>query len=1048
MLLASRRRRRRARRGRATSAPRRPRSSRRASTTSKRARELYATVLAEDPGHAKACDGDGADRRADGGLRDARAASSSGASSRAEGRRTPTRSLKIAEVYEDQLEDLAEATRRFEAVLASTRTNLEALKGLDRIYNRTGKYRELLANLEQPGRGRRDAAAEDQPLRAHRRRSTTRSSSTTSAPPRRSRASSRSIPTNDAALTALARHYRVLEQLGDAEQLYEQARRTSPATRRGGSSSCCIARACSRRRWARRTARRRRTSRCSRCSPTHAGALEALAQAARASGDAHAALTAIEALAAKAATPEAKAEQWMRAARLLEGSGDKDGAIERYKLALDANPPRSGRDARRSATRTPSAATASVVGLIETRARTRRRANLARARLWAELAKVHHSQLVDPQKAETAARKAVDLDPSNADGLMVLGDLAFEAGRMLEASKHFESLVEPYRRPRGRRTRSACSFASWRRSARRSRGRRSRPPAPLGRSLEQDLSGPLSSAAWVGGGPASQGRISVVPSSPGTIPPPPVTNPRMMAAVEALKQLAPQDVDALARAANALFEFGDPNSAYSMHEELFKKYGDVLAGSDRAEALYHLGESARRSGNLDAAVEPLREAADLDPSNPRPYQRAREGVREKGEWKSAIGVRKSRLEVATGNERFELLLEIGDVEFTKLERPDRRAEDVLAGPRGAPRRPQAPHEADAALLGGEGLGEARRGRAPPGRLRRGSEAARQVHAHRRDRHRAAARRDRQGARLLRARPRVRPHADARRSTRPSSSIGRRARTTGSSGSSRRSSSRPRHAQDRAQDRQGPRQARRALPEAPERAGARRSTPTRPRRRSTPTTRSAPRSLAELYASDPGPVPRQGGRGAGGDPPQEPVPRRELQAAAAALHGVARAGPRVVPLPGAGVLSLAEPDEERFYRRHRAENAAPAQAALDDDDWAKRSMHVDADPILTRIFAIDPADDHPHAHAAARGARVTTRASRSTRRAQPYPVSQTLYYVAGRPRLRAAARVPEPERPGGARLRPRAHPGIVLGRAAFEPTCPNQSLAFVAGRHLT
>ncbi len=28
----------------------------------------------------------------------------------------------------------------------------------------------------------------------------------------------------------------------------------------------------------------------------------------------------------------------MRAAKLLESRGDKDGAIERYKLALDANP--------------------------------------------------------------------------------------------------------------------------------------------------------------------------------------------------------------------------------------------------------------------------------------------------------------------------------------------------------------------------------------------------------------------------------------------------------------------------------------------------------------------------------------------------------------------------------------------------------------------------------------------------------------------------------------------------------------------------------------
>src|SRR5690606_22580177 len=72
--------------------------------------------------------------------------------------------------------------------------------------------------------------------------------------------------------------------------------------------------------------------------PTHAGALEALAQLRETSGDAHAALSAIEALATKATTSEARCEQWMRAARLLESRGDKDGAIERYRRALEANP--------------------------------------------------------------------------------------------------------------------------------------------------------------------------------------------------------------------------------------------------------------------------------------------------------------------------------------------------------------------------------------------------------------------------------------------------------------------------------------------------------------------------------------------------------------------------------------------------------------------------------------------------------------------------------------------------------------------------------------
>src|SRR5439155_25718917 len=56
---------------------------------------------------------------------------------------------RIAELYEDHLNDLGEATRRYESILAEDEQNTAALKGLDRIYNRTGRYRDLLGVLER-----------------------------------------------------------------------------------------------------------------------------------------------------------------------------------------------------------------------------------------------------------------------------------------------------------------------------------------------------------------------------------------------------------------------------------------------------------------------------------------------------------------------------------------------------------------------------------------------------------------------------------------------------------------------------------------------------------------------------------------------------------------------------------------------------------------------------------------------------------------------------------------------------------------------------------
>ncbi len=131
-----------------------------------RAREAYAKVLADDPSHVKA--GDGMARIAEStgdyetlaGILEHRAET-------AKGRDKTEALLKIAELYEDQLGNLGEAERRFQAVLEIESDDLAALKGLDRIYNRTSKYRELLDEPREAGRGRGHAEAEDQPLRAH-----------------------------------------------------------------------------------------------------------------------------------------------------------------------------------------------------------------------------------------------------------------------------------------------------------------------------------------------------------------------------------------------------------------------------------------------------------------------------------------------------------------------------------------------------------------------------------------------------------------------------------------------------------------------------------------------------------------------------------------------------------------------------------------------------------------------------------------------------------------------------------------------------------------
>ncbi|MBX3258507.1 MAG: tetratricopeptide repeat protein [Labilithrix sp.] len=1002
-----------------------------------RARDLFMTVLADDPGHARACDAM------------ARIAERTGdfttlaqiLERRAEARRGLEKAealAKVAEVYEDHLNDLGEATRRFEAVLAVDPTNLNALKGLDRIFNRTGKYRELLEVLE---RQIQSAATPRQKINLYERVAGLHDEEFLD-----HQAAAEALeailaidPAHDGALSALARHYRALERWEPVCALYEKhAAVTADPTRR---IDLLLARA---RTLAEQIGSPDRATKTYEqilaIQPAHAGALEALAQLREMSGDAHAALTAIEALAMKAATPEAKAEQWMRAARLLETRGDKDSAIERYKLALDANP------------RDPSASVAlrkayaqrgdwlSVVGLVE-RELGSAESDLARARLWAELAKVHHSQLVDPQKAEAAAKKSIDLDSSNADGLMVLGDLAFEAGRMIEASKYYESLVN--RTGVLAKEDAVRVLVRFMEAFGKTQSRPSLPPTSAASLSQQDLGGPPSSQ-WIGGGPASQGRISVAPSAPGTVPPPPVTNPRMMAAVEALKQLAPQDVDALARAANALFEFGDPHSAYGMHEELFKKYGNVLAGSDRAEALYHLGESARRSGNLDAAIKPLREAIDLDPSNPRPYRSLAKVYDEKSEWQNAINVRKARLQLATGNERFELLLEIGDVLFAKLsdrtgaskaytqaleERPDDRKlltklmqlysetqdwsklvdvvlrlADFVEDP-----KQRAKYMHTAATIASKHTGEIDKALSfykralelEPSNDKALNEAI--------ELYRTKGQND-EVERLLKTQlDQAKVAQDREKIVRVLDKLGELYQKF-------------LNEPDLAVD-------------AYEAAQA-----------FDPDDRSRADKLAEIYASDPAQYLDKAVSSQAAILRKNPYRVESYKLLRKLYTDAKRADPAWCLCQALSILRLAEPDEERFYRKHRSENAAPAQSTLDDEAWGKL-MHWDLDPILTRIFAmIQPTIMRTRTQPIEQLGFDPRYAIDTSM--HPYPVSQTLYYVQGVLAMPPVLTFQNPNDAGSLGIVHARTPAIVLGQAAFDNTIPNQSLAFLAGRHLT
>jgi tetratricopeptide (TPR) repeat protein len=989
-----------------------------------RAREIFTTIVADDPGHARATDGLARiaermsdfhtlvqilERRADArrGIEKAEAM------------------VRVAEVYEDHLNDLPEATRRFEAALAIDPTNQNALKGLDRIFNRTGKYRELLEVLH---RQIAVAATPRQKINLYERVAALHSDEFLD-----HTAAIQALElileidqNHDGALGALAKHFRALERWEAAAEVYD--RHATATADPNKKIEILLQRA---RVLAEQIGSPDRATKTYEqilvLQPQHAGALEALALLRESSGDAHAALSAIEQLAAKAQTPEARAEQWMRAGRLLEQKGDRDSAIQRYKLALDANP----RDVNAAAALRKAFATRGdwlgVVGLVE-RELYGAPTPLAQARLHAELAKVFHAQLVDPKKAEAAAKKALELDPSNADATMVLGDLAFEAGTFGAAAQLYEGLTT--------RTGALAKDDALRVLVRflEAFGKAQPPKAPPPPTSSADMAPP--SSQWLIGPPSTRG--------PASVPPPPVTNPRVQAAVDALMALAPQDVGAYARAAEALFEFGDPGSAYRMHQDLFKRYGNVLAGAERAEALYHLGESARRSGELDAAVNPLRESMHIDPSNPRPYRSLARVWDERGEWGKGLDVRRSRLQVATGAERFELLLDLGDVLFTKMddrasasraytealqERPDDRKlltklmqlysetqdwskliEVVMRLADGVedPRQ-RAKYMHTAGTIASKQLGELdtainffeRAIEFDPSNEKALLEVVDLLHQRgRHDEVEHVLKLQLDDAKLKQDRDRI---------VRILDNLG---------DVYQRFLNEPDLAVD-----------------ALEAAQA-----------FDPEDRARAERLAEIYAADPVQYFDKAVAAQAGILRKNPYRVESYKLLRALYTSQKKADPAWCLCQALSLLKLAEPDEERFYRKHRSENAAPAQATLDDESWGWLG-HWDLDPLLTRIFAIIQPTIIKARTQPIESLGFDPRYAIDTSK-HPYPVSQTLYYALGVLGTTAPLVFQNQEDEGGLGIVHAQTPAIVLGNAAFDMNVSNQALAFIAGRHLS
>ncbi len=950
-----------------------------------RARDLYEEILEEDPAHQKAVEALGRiyqreDNHAGMVHVLERQADALTGAERAEVL------CKTGEIHEDQLKDDQAAERAYHAALEIDPGGLTALRALDRLLSRGGRYQDLLGNLEAQVRlaatprqkvslYERIAGIHDEEFLDH-------------------GASAEALEkvlevdsSHEGAITALMRHYRALNRWDDVVSLYERSLDLATEDDRRVELLLAMGRLLLDQIGSPERARQV-YEKVLEIDPNHPAALELLASVREATGDAMAALSAVESLAKKATEADSKADLWMRAAKILEEHGDRDGAIERYRSALDAVPSHPDAMAALREAHLQRGDHASAAELL-IREIEHTEGQLAQARLYCELAKLQRDKLDAAEKAKAAALKAIDLDSTSIDAPTLLADMAFDAESFLEASKHYATLasrVDVLPQDEGKRV--------------------------LIRYID----------SLARSGSTGEAR-NVVP---------------------ALLELAPDDAPVLRRAARVRLDAADGAGAAELYQQLHERFSETLSEEDRTRTLLAWGKALRLAGDYDAALGPLHEAADLAPDSLEVIDELCSTLAAQENWEELVRIKKQRLDLVEGEQRSALLLEIGEVLATHIKDPTRAAKSLVAALEERPddrkvlarlmklyseekdwgklvevvlklaegvedSLQKAKYIQTAAVVSAQQIGDLD---GAIGYLDQvleldpGNEKALGQAIDLREQagdfegvveflqlaiERAEARADR--AKVLEHLDRIAEMYEQK--------LGLTAEAV--------------LTLERAQEIE-------------------------------PGDDARAEKLARLYASDVEvylekaiesqmqPIRKD---------PFNAEPYRRLRK----LYTEARQADAAWCLCQAlHCMNMAEPDEERFFRRMRPETAAEARQRLNEDDWKSVLIHPATDPLVTAIFTwIEPAVLKKNAQPLETlGYQPTYALDLAT---HPAKMSQTLYYVGGVLGMEVPLTFQNPNDASGLAFLHGQQPAIVLGAAALADV-PTQAAAFAAARHLT
>jgi len=526
----------------------------------------------------------------------------------------------LAELCEDRLTDLRRSATNYEAALAIDEKNLVALKGLERIHARNGNHPQLLENLELQLKLATTPAQRIGLL--ERIANMVEELSDAAKAAERFEQLIDLAPGHDAANTALARLYRALHRFDDLAQTLDRHAKSVENNTRKVELMLQAARVL----MGDVGSPERALFICERIlglQPNHQEALALTTRIRALAGDTMAAIDSLELLADTEQDPQKRAELWVRAGQMLEEHDDLDGAIDRYKLSLDAD---AGCEAALEA----------LSRLYGRRGDTRGEAELllrkvelsqdasTKAKRLVVLGTLRLEKLKDKALAADAFERARELDPANIEALLGLGRLALERGRWEEATSFLEPLLD--------------------------------------RTTE--LSAEVALQVCLGTGDAFRALDKLREAE---------------RAYLNAKAVAPRDRDVLERLSDLAMKNGNAEEATALLGDLLDGAGTALTATARAELLLKLGTAQQKSGAFAEAAASFASASEVLIDDVEPLDRLVQVQEAQENWEALVRTLRRRLDLAQNeDDRFGLLVKAGDIYATRLKDREKAAKAYVA----------------------------------------------------------------------------------------------------------------------------------------------------------------------------------------------------------------------------------------------------------------------------------------------------------------------------------------------------------------------------------